>query len=213
MNTGYTNSSLIHDCISVTVRQPAGKYCYSLLATALILPLATAPSCICHSGACCFALTVVSLWTLTLHNMHPRQKKLAKKRAHNENVQLHLRIFQSSSDHALLLKLKLYIHWSTQAARMAKAVLQALAAFKPNFNRLVQPVLLIIKILYTFYVVLSKVKENFFEDTFYDENVDVFTEIWIRVNAKSCDEQDKPESSWGYEVIRSLIKHALIYTP
>lgn len=35
----------------------------------------------------------------------------------------------------------------------------------------------------------------------------------IRVDAKKCGERDKPEASWGYEVIRPLIKHALLYTP
>jgi len=42
--------------------------------------------------------------------------------------------------------------------------------------------------------------------------------IWIaiqdiRVDAKTCGEQNKPESSWCNEVIRPLIKNALKYTP
>ena len=58
---------------------------------------------------------------------------------------------------------------------MFTALLGSLATFKPNFNSLVQPVLKIINILCTFYVVLLKINENFFSDTFYDEHVHVFT--------------------------------------
>jgi signal transduction histidine kinase len=35
----------------------------------------------------------------------------------------------------------------------------------------------------------------------------------IRVNAKMCGEQNKPESSWLHEVIRPLIENAIKYTP
>jgi len=35
----------------------------------------------------------------------------------------------------------------------------------------------------------------------------------IRIDAKMCGEQNKPESSWSHEVIRPLIDNALKYTP
>jgi len=35
----------------------------------------------------------------------------------------------------------------------------------------------------------------------------------IRIDAKDCGEENKPEASWSHEVIRPLIKNALKYTP
>lgn len=110
--------------------------------------------------------------------MHPKRfKKSAAIRQHDSNIALHLKLFKNIDEtRNLIFRLELYICWVTQAVGIVNAVLRALAKpnIKPNFNRLMEPIIKIIQQLYTFHTVLQILQENFFNGEFYSEYADVF---------------------------------------